>query len=89
MSHTQETITLDRVLDPVSRCLTPEVARQIVALRAEPDLQARVDLLASKCNEGELTPEERQEYELYVQASRFVALLQAKARKLLAQQSPS
>jgi hypothetical protein len=87
MSQTQETITLHRLLDPVSRCLTPEVARQIVALRADPELQARVDLLASKCNEGALTAEEREEYELYVRASRFVALLQAKARKLLAQQS--
>lgn len=87
MSQTQEPITLDRLLDPVGRCLTPEVARQLVALRAEPDLQARVDLLAHRCNEGELTPEEREEYELYIRASRFIALLQAKARRLLAQQS--
>jgi hypothetical protein len=89
MSQMQETITLDRILDPVSRCLTPEVARQLVALRADPELQARVDLLASKCNEGQLTSEEREEYELYVRASRFIALLQAKARKLLGPQSGS
>src|SRR6185503_10938101 len=45
VSQMQETITLDRLLDPVGRCLTPEVARRLVALRAEPELQARVDLL--------------------------------------------
>ena len=32
----------------------------------------------------ELTPEERQEYELYVLANHFVAILKAKARLLLA-----
>lgn len=80
-------MTLDRLLDPVSRCLTPEVARQLVALRSDPELQARVDALADRCNEGSLSPEEREEYEIYVRASRFIAILQAKARKLLAQQS--
>jgi len=85
MSQTRETIALDRLLDPVSRCLTPEVARQLVALRADPELQQRVDALADKCTEGQLTAEEREEYETYVRASRFVAILQAKARKLLAQ----
>lgn len=81
MSQTLETITLDRLLEPVSNCLTPEVARKLASLRADPKLQERVDLLASKCNEGELSPEEREEYELYVRASSIIALLQAKARR--------
>ena len=34
--------------------------------------------------EGRLTDEERAEYEGYVKASKFIATLQAKARKLLA-----
>ena len=40
--------------------------------------------LARKCNEGELSPEERAEYETNVMASEFLALLQAKARALFA-----
>jgi hypothetical protein len=88
MIETQQTATLERLLDPVSRCLTPEVARRLVALRADTGLQKRVDTLAQKCNEGQLTPEERDEYETYVHASRFIAVLQAKARKLL-NQAPS
>jgi hypothetical protein len=42
-------------------------------------------LLADKCIEDRLTPEEREEYETYVRASRFIAVLQAQARKLLSQ----
>lgn len=84
MNQIQETVTLDRLLDPVTRCLTPEVARQLVDLRADPELQARVDMLADKCTEGQLSVEEREEYETYVRFSRFIAILQAKARKLLA-----
>ena len=77
--------TLDRIVDPVSRCLTPEVARNLVALRADPDLQERVNWLAARSNEGELTAEERDEYELFVRAGEIVEVLQAKARKLLRQ----
>src|ERR1041384_6244179 len=75
---------LDRLLDPVARCLTPESARELVALRADPLLQERLDSLADQCTQGELSPEERQKYETSVQAIHFIAILQAKARKLLA-----
>jgi hypothetical protein len=85
MIQPPETLTLHRLLDPVSRCLTPETAQRLVDLRADPELQQRLDTLADKCTEGQLTPEEREEYETYVWAVRFIAILQAKARKLLAQ----
>jgi hypothetical protein len=83
MSQTQEILTLNRLLDPVSRCLTAEVAQRLVDLRADPQLQKRIDTLADKCTADQLTPEEREEYETYIRASRFIAVLQAKARKLL------
>ncbi len=74
---------LDRLLDPVGRILTPEVARKLVNLRFDSTAQARIDKLARKCNEGELTDSERREYETYVYAIDFIAILQAKARALL------
>jgi hypothetical protein len=43
--------------------------------------------LARKCNEGELSADERQEYETYVMAGELVAILQAQARILLARRS--
>jgi hypothetical protein len=80
-----ETATyLDRMLEPVGGCLTPEVARRLVQLRADPQLQARIDELAGRCTEGDLTEEEKSEYETYVRAGNLIAILQAKARKLLA-----
>jgi hypothetical protein len=81
MSH--PTHVLDRLLDPVGRCLSPRAARQLAALRADEEAQARVHELAEKCNEGTLTAEERAEYESYVMAANVVAILQAKARARL------
>ncbi len=78
---------LERLLDPVSRSLNVEAARKLVRLRADPKSQARVDQLARKCNEGELTPAERAEYERYVTAGNLIAILQAKARLLLTRDS--
>jgi hypothetical protein len=74
---------LERLLEPVSRSLNVEAARKLVRLKADARTQARVDELARKCNEGELTPKERAEYERYVTAGNLVAILQAKARLLL------
>lgn len=74
---------LDRLLDPLSRCLTAEGARALVELRADAVAQARIAELATKCNEGQITPEERREYETYVHVGNVIAILQAKARLLL------
>jgi len=74
---------LDRLLDPVGRILTPEVARAVVRLRFDPKAQTHIKKLARKCNEGRLTDVERREYETYVYAIDFIAILQAKARNLL------
>jgi hypothetical protein len=83
MAPRPDSPVLDRLLDPVARSLTPEAARALVALRADPEAQARIEELADKCNEGRLTPAERAEYEAAVHASTFIAILQAKARALL------
>jgi hypothetical protein len=80
---------LDRVLEPITECLTPDVAAKLVALRADDETQARVDELADKANEGRLSTEERVEYDRYREAFHFVTILQAKARKLLTEQPTS
>jgi hypothetical protein len=80
---TPDAPVLDRLLDPLGRMLTPEVARNLVKLRFDPKAQTRIDKLARRCNEGRLSEEERREYEIYVHAIDFIAILQAKARALL------
>jgi hypothetical protein len=74
---------LDRLLDPVGRALSPEAARQLVALRADADAQARMDDLADLANEGQLSAEQRAEYESLVATANVIAVLQAKARAVL------
>ena len=82
--HSDSVNVLDRLLDPVARCLTPEAARHLLNLRADPAAQERIDQLAAASTEGRLSPEECAEYETYVVASSFIAILQSKARTLLA-----
>lgn len=74
---------IDELIDPLGRCLSPEVARKIADLRADKQLQDRIQLLGQKCNEGELTAEETAEYETIVRFTKFISTLQSKARTLL------
>jgi 5-methyltetrahydrofolate--homocysteine methyltransferase len=75
---------LDRMLAPVIQCLTPEVAERLVGLRPGPDLEAHIEALAAKANEGALSAEERAEYESYVEAVDLIGMLQSRARAALA-----
>ena len=85
MQNGHGSAVLDEMLEPVSRCFGLETARVLVGLRASEQTRTRVEALAGKCNEGQLTAEERAEYEAYVQASTLIGILQAKARRVLAQ----
>ena len=79
------TAGLAKILDPVAQCFTPEVAKRVAELRADPAVQARIEELAEKSNEGTITPEEIAEYDAYIQALDVVAVLQKKARNLIMQ----
>jgi hypothetical protein len=83
MEYLTESAILDKMLDPVARCFTPAVAKQLAELQADPPIQARIDELAAKCNAGELTEAETREYKTYVEAIDLIGLLQAKARAIL------
>jgi hypothetical protein len=61
----------------------------VAELHADPDVQLRIDVLAEKCNQGTITPEETAEYDAYIRAMDVVAVLQKKARSLLAQSPTS
>jgi uncharacterized protein YnzC (UPF0291/DUF896 family) len=65
----------------------PEKAEAVLNLRPDPELQARIDQLAGKSTEGQLTEAERAEYEGYVRANKFVAILRRHARQLVRSQS--
>ena len=79
-----DTDAFERGTDGILRFFTVEQARELIAFRGDELLRNRIDDLARKCNEGELSDAERAEYEGYARANQFIAVLQAKARKLLA-----
>lgn len=73
----------DELLEPLGDCLTVEVAERLSALRAPATVQAHIEELARKSEEGQLSDSERAEYEALVSAGNFIAILQSKARRLL------
>lgn len=84
MSTALDATAFDRSTEPLLRILTPEQVDQIVRFRADETLQDRIEELAAKCTEGELTDDEGAEYQGYVRANAFIATLQLRARKLQA-----
>ena len=78
---------LNRFLEPLTDCFTDEVADRIVGLRPDPLLLRRVDELAAKANEGELSAEESAEYAEAIEANDLVALFKAKARAQLSRKA--
>jgi hypothetical protein len=89
MASSTDTVVWERLLTPLVQSLTPPLAERLVGLRADEQTQAKVDELARLANEGLLTPAQRQQYESFVRAGTLLAVLQAKARKVLEEQSPS
>lgn len=69
------------------RIVLPEKPDEIVAFRADPELQARVENLARKSTEGELSEPERAEYAGYARANKFIAILQRQAREIIESRS--
>lgn len=74
----------ERLLDPIAECLTPEVARRLVNLRADESTQSLVDQFAYKASAGTLSEAESAEYAKYREAFHVITILQAKARQALA-----
>ena len=77
------TTALNRLLEPLSQSLSAEAAEELLGFRIDPAVQARIDELADRCNEGLLTEDERAEYESYVEGIGLINLLMAKARRVL------
>jgi hypothetical protein len=75
--------SLDQFLDPLSRCLDAESARRVIALGVSASVQARVDALAERANEGLISDDEHAEYEALINAEDFVAILKLKAQSRL------
>jgi hypothetical protein len=67
---------LSDVLDKLASLPTPE---EVLALRPSPALQARVDELLEKSQNGGLSPEEQKAWEQYAYVEHLVRLAKARA----------
>ena len=82
MATTSERLAFDRGVRPMLEIVLPEKADAVIGFRADPELQARIEELAQKSTEGELTEDERAEYGGYVRANKFVAILKRQAQQI-------
>ena len=74
---------LDGLLEPLSRWLDAESANRVVEFRIDPEVQARLGVLAEKANDGTLSVDEQTEYEAFINAADFISILKLKARRQL------
>ncbi len=74
---------MDRVLESLAASLNREAAMSRMSLRIDPEILARLEILAERANQGTLTPEERVEYLSYVEAADLLAFFKLKAKHRL------
>ena len=79
-----ENAAFGRCVRPVLKIVPRDKAREILRFRPDPQLRIRIEALAEKSTEGRLSTKERAEYEGYMRANKFVAILQRQARQLIA-----
>ena len=77
-------MAFERGVRPVLQIVLPDKAAALLKFRPSAELQDRIEVLAGKSTEGALTEAERAEYEGYVRANKFVAVLQRLARQMAA-----
>ncbi|HVY94249.1 MAG TPA: hypothetical protein VHA14_15920 [Bryobacteraceae bacterium] len=82
MAATSETAAFEQGIRPLMEIVLPDKRAAIIGFRAHPQLQARIEELARKSTEGQLTEEERAEYSGFVRANKFVAILKREALRL-------
>jgi hypothetical protein len=80
----EETMILgldDSLLESAARCLDPNSVRALSVLQLDEAAQGRLDVLAQKANEGQLTPVEAREYERFIDLSDIISTLRLKAER--------
>lgn len=83
MDTAPEALAFDRGVGPLLRLVLLDRAEAVLGFRPDPALGERIEELAGRSTEGQLSDEERAEYEGYVRANNFVAILRRQARQVL------
>lgn len=77
------TTILAKMLEPALEAMPADFARVLVNLRVDEGLQSRIEVLRYKANTGQLSIDEKQEYEEFIEAVEIVSLLQVNAQRVL------
>ncbi len=85
LSHdnTSEVAILSRVLEPDKPSLSPQAARDILALDFGPADKDRMRQLSAKARDGTLTPDEQAAIDNYERVGHLLNIMQSKARRSL------
>ena len=83
MNSAPEAAAFERGIQPILNRLVLNHELELADLQPEPCLAARIEELARKSNEGDLSEEEYAEYQGYVRANKFIAVLQRQARRVI------
>jgi hypothetical protein len=78
-----EVAILSRVLHNDQTPLGPEAAKALLALDFPPEDQQRMRALSDKLSAGKMTSDERAEMQSYTRVTQILAVLQARARRVL------
>jgi hypothetical protein len=73
---------LHQLFDSVGNCLTLDVASRLQEVRVTGELQSQLDKWADLNSEGALSSDDREQYEAILRAVNFIAVLQAKAKRI-------
>ena len=87
MTTSPEAAAFERGVRPLLQLVLRDKAEVVLNFHPDPALQSLIEELATKSTEGELSEEERAEYEGYVRANKFIAILQRQARHTLEETS--
>ena len=80
---TSETAIFERMVLPDEPGLSEDVARSVLALKFSPEDRTRMQVLADKAKQGNLTPDEQHAIDNYERVGHYLAILQSKSRHAL------
>jgi len=80
---------LQRIIQPESGDLLPEVARVLLSWRFSEDDRLRMSELSDKASEGTLSAEDKRELDGYLLMGHLLAIAHSKARVSLGHRKPA
>ena len=83
MANTRDLVNIERLLRPLRRELTVDMAGALLRLKADAKVQALYEMLANRNTEGTLTSKQRSELQSLVRANSLLTVLKAQAKAFL------